>query len=94
MKTAKGQGVGSGRLQKQIVLQLHGSSYRYTPSALSRTMGVNPNSMANALNGLLEIGVVKADKWRDGYCYRAPHVPNDAAVAEVKMTPQIVMTTP
>lgn len=91
---SKGQGVGAGKLQKRIIEQLHGSQVRYTPGALSKILGASPNSVSNALNGLLDIGVVKSDVWGTGYCYRAPDVANNTSVAVIKMRPQIEMVSP
>ena len=85
---------GTGKWQLQIIECLHGTKNRYTVAALRMTVNSSYNVLEKSLNGLLEIGAIKADPWKSGYCYRAPHIETSADVVEVRLRPQIVITKP
>jgi hypothetical protein len=86
---------GSGSLQALILKQLIATEKRYTPSALHKVVGKSSvGSICNGLNGLQEAGLIVADGWRTGYCYRAKSAPANSPVVEVRMVAKIVETTP
>ena len=83
---------GSGKWQLKIIEYLHGTESRFTAAALGKTLRIKKCIVSNSLNGLLEMGAIKADAWRTGYCYRSPHTSTTADVIEVKLVAQITAT--